>query len=393
MALLTYDQYLEKIEADGEKYTGRPGELLPEEQFWKEFQPWLLSHGYKLRPRYDPNWKPSWTGTKKSPLNCEDHRRLHTINVLDAIRTSDDTRVILKSVWRDAGPQEASILMYLSQEEYTSKPDNHSVPVIEVLEVPNHENHHIVAMPPLRPFDDPPMRTIGEAVDFFRQIFAGLKFLHEQNIAHRDCCSQNIMMESTQLYPEGFDFIDIDRKPGGRGKPRHYSRTERPPRYYFIDYGISTWYYDHQPHIEIPVKGGDKTAPEHAILVDGKRVPCDPFPTDIYYLGNLIKTQFIEPNVNFGFMRSLANDMIQEDPAKRPSIDEVIKRFNDIMARLSWFRLRSRIVPKSDIKFPPVYLVKEIIHVFRTASYILRSLPALPPSPAPRLSYGSSGGS
>lgn len=79
-------------------------------------------------------------------------------------------------------------------------------------------------------------------------------------------------------------------------------------------------------------------------------------------------------------MLSLAKDMTQQDPAKRPTIEEVIKRFNDIMARLSGFRLRSRIVPKSDIKFPPAYLVKEFIHLFRTASYIFRSLPALPPS-------------
>lgn len=78
-------------------------------------------------------------------------------------------------------------------------------------------------------------------------------------------------------------------------------------------------------------------------------------------------------------MRALANDMTQEDPSKRPKIDEVVDRFNQIMKRLSWFRLRSRIVPRSDLYFPPTYVVKEIIHVFRTAGYILRGLPALPP--------------
>lgn len=382
-------QYLEKLNADGERltYDVYSGELVPVEQFWKEFQPWLLSHGYRLRPRYDPNWKPSWIGTNKDPLDCEDYRRMHTATLLDATRISDNTQVILKSIWIDDGPQEVSILNYLSQKELVSMPDNHCVSVIEVLEVPNHENHHVVVMPLLRPFNDPPMRTIGEAVDFFRQIFSGLKFLHDRNIVHRDCCDQNIMMESTKLYPEGFDFLEIDKKQGGHGKPRHYSRTERPPRYCFIDYGISSRYTDDGPHLEYPIKGGDKTAPEHAILVDGFRVRCDPFPTDIYYLGNLIKKHFLEPNINFGFMRSLVNDMTQEDPAKRPKIDEVVKRFNDIMVRLSWFRLRSRIVPRSDIRFPPVYLIKEFIHAFRTVRYILRSLPALPPSPAPRISY------
>jgi hypothetical protein len=36
--------------------------LTPEEEVWVRKQPFLQSHGYKLRPRYQPGWVPSWQG-------------------------------------------------------------------------------------------------------------------------------------------------------------------------------------------------------------------------------------------------------------------------------------------------------------------------------------------
>lgn len=35
-------------------------QISPVEHFWKEHQPWLKEQGYELRPRYEPNWTPSW---------------------------------------------------------------------------------------------------------------------------------------------------------------------------------------------------------------------------------------------------------------------------------------------------------------------------------------------
>lgn len=37
--------------------------IRPQEQFWVDHQPFLLSQGYRLRSRYDPAWKPSWIRT------------------------------------------------------------------------------------------------------------------------------------------------------------------------------------------------------------------------------------------------------------------------------------------------------------------------------------------
>lgn len=42
------------------------------EHFWVDLQPFLFSRGYRLRPRYDPDWIPSWHTSKKWPHDCED---------------------------------------------------------------------------------------------------------------------------------------------------------------------------------------------------------------------------------------------------------------------------------------------------------------------------------
>lgn len=44
----------------------------PMECFWRDYQPWLEERGYILRPRYSPDWVPSWKGTKKPFYHFED---------------------------------------------------------------------------------------------------------------------------------------------------------------------------------------------------------------------------------------------------------------------------------------------------------------------------------
>jgi hypothetical protein len=37
--------------------------LDPGERWWRDMGPFLEQSGYKLRPRYQPGWRPSWEGT------------------------------------------------------------------------------------------------------------------------------------------------------------------------------------------------------------------------------------------------------------------------------------------------------------------------------------------
>jgi hypothetical protein len=48
---------------------------------------------------------------------------------------------------------------------------NHCVPVYDVLPVPDEEDRVIIVMPLLQEYLRPPFRTIGEAVECFRQLF------------------------------------------------------------------------------------------------------------------------------------------------------------------------------------------------------------------------------
>src|SRR6201996_4788491 len=103
----------------------------------------------------------------------------------------------------------------------------------------------------------------------------------------------NIMMDASDMYPNGYHPVRISRSRDGKKTARHFSRTEKPPKYYFIDFGLSIRYdRDVSDKRELPVRGGDKTAPEHQ--ADLYLMPCDPFPTDIYYLGHGIQEQFID---------------------------------------------------------------------------------------------------
>ena len=46
--------------------------LLIDEVFWRERYAFLKSAGYQLRPRFAPDWVPSWLGANYEPFYCED---------------------------------------------------------------------------------------------------------------------------------------------------------------------------------------------------------------------------------------------------------------------------------------------------------------------------------
>lgn len=47
-------------------------------------------------------------------------------------------------------------------------------------------------------------------------------------------------------------------------------------------------------------------------------------------------------------MEALVHDMVQEDSAKRPDIHEVVSRFRSIRASLSFWKLRTRVIPRNE---------------------------------------------
>ena len=66
--------------------------------------------------------------------------------------------------------------------------------------------------------------------------------------------------------------------------------------------------------------------------------------------------------------------MVQKDPAKHPTIDEVINRFAKIRKRLGPLKLRARVGPRDE----SFGAVRNFVHLFTTIQCTLKGIPLLP---------------
>lgn len=83
---------------------------------------------------------------------------------------SDGAFLSLKAIKKSRHPYEADIGRFLSKEPLASDPQNHCVPILEILQVPDQDDRIILVMPMLRRFDNPRFDTFGEVVDFVGQV-------------------------------------------------------------------------------------------------------------------------------------------------------------------------------------------------------------------------------
>jgi len=103
----------------------------------------------------------------------------------------------------------------------------------------------------------------------------------------------NIMMDASSMYPEGFHPVDNWLSPDGSRMTKYYNRTQKPPKYYIIDFGLSVKFEQNcEKMLAIPSLGLDRTPPEfHG---DGCSTLQDPFATDVYLFGNMIRQYFLD---------------------------------------------------------------------------------------------------
>ncbi|KAL4242881.1 hypothetical protein ABKN59_011627 [Abortiporus biennis] len=342
-------------------------QLRPRELFWRDIQPWLQEQGYMLRPRYRPRWKPSFT-LDDDVYDFEDGAPIINDAVLDATRMSTNELVMLKRVSQKVHPHEVELTRYFSEEPLRSDPRNHCVHLLDVLDVPDHPDFKIMVFPLLRTYNNPKFETIGEALEFFRQVFEGLNFMHQCHVAHRDCGRLNIMMDPQPMFPKMYHPRYTNYSRDFKGAAKYHSRTARPVRYYLIDLGLSRRYDpENTSPREPPILGGDKSVPE---FKDGTE-PLDPFPTDVYYVGNVIRLDFMTVYVGLEFMNPLVDDMVQTDPLKRPTMDAVVSHFSEIYHNLPPSTLWSRLVAKRETTNRFIVFQRNVGHTIRTLIHIL----------------------
>ncbi|KAF8518180.1 kinase-like domain-containing protein [Gautieria morchelliformis] len=317
-----------------------PYSLFDDEVKWVELQPYLLSRGYQLRPRYQPGWVGSWKANNGIPLYHEDSRPTRYMNVIDATRVEDDAKVILKRV--PTTTQELPTSRYLSSEALLSDPRNRAVRILDVIPLPGDDEWALLVMPYLRQFDDPHFQFRSECVEFFRQSLQGLEFMHEHNIAHRDACHGNIMMDSSRLIPKGFHFTSQwshTGVPSAEGFTYTTRLAVAPVDYFFIDFGLSTWFASFEDrHLELGMGGQNKTVPE--LSYD---IPYDPFKVDIYQLGGVF-AELVENYHGLSIFQPLATAMMHQDPSQRPDASSALAQFERIASGLGSRELNSRVL-------------------------------------------------
>ncbi|KAG6834335.1 hypothetical protein H0H93_010363 [Arthromyces matolae] len=159
------------------------------------------------------------------------------------------------------------------------------------------------------------------------------------------------------------------------------SRTVTPIKYYFIDFDLSEVFGPNDVRLRIPPWGGDRTVPEHKLPYDP---PCDPFPVDVYCLGNVIRQGFLDgspnrllnlkPQQGFEFIRELVSDMVKDNPQERPTMNQVVARYDDIINGLGEWELRSPVVTVGE----SLGIFGFIGHWVKHFVYHLRGIPAIP---------------
>jgi serine/threonine protein kinase len=156
--------------------------------------------------------------------------------VIDATSHRDNRPVLLKKLSRLHRPQEVNIMAMFARMKGSERSRNHCVPVLQALHDPQDPDITLVAMPLLRPYDNPPLETVGEVVELLRQIFEGLYFMHRNQVAHRNLRLENILMDPSKLCPAGSHPILLDRSPDLSSPAMFHSRRDVQPMYYITDF-------------------------------------------------------------------------------------------------------------------------------------------------------------
>ncbi|KAI0637717.1 hypothetical protein C8Q77DRAFT_1047583 [Trametes polyzona] len=306
--------------------------LTDEEIYWKDRQRFLEARGYLLRPRYRPDWVPSWQGTSDvSVLDAEDAYSLpYWTNVMDATRVSDGSLVYLKRARTNS--QELRIVSHMNSSELREDPRNRCVPLLDVLQDPFDDNVSLMVMPFLRYIDSPEMERVEDVLDCVDQILevGGTTIVPEVRIAHRDCAFKNVMMDASDLFPKGFHPVLQMSLPDISGKAPTRSRADVPIKYYYIDFGISTQFPAGAPRLVTGTLGLDREPPE---LSDA--VPYDPFKLDVFLIGNLIRRELCDKYSNLTMLEPLVSRMVRHNPAERPSAAEAHRQFTALRRSVS----------------------------------------------------------
>ncbi|KAJ7186608.1 kinase-like domain-containing protein [Mycena filopes] len=314
--------------------------LYEDENFWVDCQPFLLAHGYQLRPRYRPDWVPSWLGPSgNSSKGHEDKIRIQFTWVIDATRVSDGKQVVLKHVLN--AETEMQIIEHLNSPSARADPRNRTIPLLDIITTPGSPGSFLV-MPRCREFTYPPFHCRNEFVEAMTQYMEGLQFMHDHNIAHFDIAPKNMVMDESRVIPNGSHFGHPRTHTGFYGVFSWKDRCSvAPVDYYFIDFDLSSYH----PEGKDTARRCQTLRTFRSIPELSDTIPFNPFPVDIFQLG-LTLQELIDAYPALEEFRAVANTMTATDPAARPTAGNAAAQLRTIATSMSPSKLSERIWTK-----------------------------------------------
>jgi len=95
-------------------------------------------------------------------------------------------------------------------------------------------------------------------------------------------------MDATHMFPQGFHPVDDILLHDLSGAAPVVPRLDVGVRYYFVDYGISSYFPPgSRRELVVGIAGRDQDVPELS-----NNVPYDPFKVDIFTIGNVLRGEF-----------------------------------------------------------------------------------------------------
>ncbi|EJD02290.1 kinase-like protein [Fomitiporia mediterranea MF3/22] len=218
-------------------------------------------------------------------------------NLFRGTRIFDGKRFVVKAVCLRSRQYE--VIRMLSAPPLRDDPMNHTIPVLDLIEVPESDVAFIVQeewsseiIDPCRPC--PP-------IDFLRavrQCIEGLAFMHAHGIVHLDVSLRNIL-------------------------------TDFHGRYSYIDFELSRRYTDKSTPPRISGCKGTEVPPE---LERGEE--SDPFKVDVWALAVVILRACKLSGHDLPCLVQLAQPMLNASYSARPSAREVLLAFDRLVARI-----------------------------------------------------------
>ncbi|KAJ7097897.1 kinase-like domain-containing protein [Mycena belliarum] len=221
-------------------------------------------------------------------------------NLFRGTRICDGAKVVIKAVHLHS--RELSVIKFLSTPPLRHDPMNHCIPVLAFIEVAQDSLAFIVmeqASPLLwssQLIDDEVPCRLDLFLAALRQCIEHCVFMHKHQVAHLDISLRNLVTD----YQGHYAYIDYElsrRFDGGSIRIPEFRTTEIPP--------------------ECELSNGD----------------CpDPFKADVWALAVLILRACKLAGYCIAELVQLTRPMLNENPADRPSLDEVLRAFDNMVS-------------------------------------------------------------